>query len=414
VSEITVAYSGVHQVFQLALAAHEMGKLDRLCCSFIEAPGKWGGLLSRFFGSARLSKWRHPEIPSAKVFENPWPKCRYELFSRILTRADCQLEKTNGQFDFAVARRLRASSSRLFVGVETCALHSFEAAKSIGMKLVLDCHGIHAQFRDRVAREAALEWELPTPTAGDSPTLAARKEREIELADRCLVYSEGHKRSFVENGVPESKLVCIPLWVDSSFWYPTLGAERGEASSTLKVLYAGHVTLRKGIPYLLRAMEACAKHAHLTLAGNVSRELAPVVRRYAGCFSVLPRQTRSELRKLFWDHDVLVMPSLGDSFGFVALEAMACGLPVIVTENCGVPVPDEAWRVPVMESEAIAQRLLMYSGDRDICRAHGREAAGFAQQFTPERYRREVQQLFRTMLSESERMSQKAAESLQA
>ncbi len=116
---------------------------------------------------------------------------------------------------------------------------------------------------------------------------------------------------------------------------------------------------------------------------------------------LLAPRSKSALRELYWQHDVLVLPSLGDSFGFVALEAMACGLPVIVTENCGVPVPEPAWRVPIMDSEAIANRLEYYAGDRAALEQDGRIAAEFARQYTPERYRDQIKCLFRRLLEPS-------------
>jgi glycosyltransferase involved in cell wall biosynthesis len=115
--------------------------------------------------------------------------------------------------------------------------------------------------------------------------------------------------------------------------------------------------------------------------------------------NVIAPCSKLRLRKLYHDHDVLVLPSLGDSFGFVAMEAMGCGLPVVVTDNCGVPVPDSSWRVPIMDSDAIARRLALYAGDRVLCRDHGMEAVKFARQSTPERYRERVKTVLQQLLA---------------
>jgi len=146
---------------------------------------------------------------------------------------------------------------------------------------------------------------------------------------------------------------------------------------------------------------ACDAAVELTLVGPVDEELKPFLRRFEAHIKLLPPCSKPGLRKHYRDHDLVVLPSLGDSFGFVAMEAMACGLPVIVTENCGVPVPDPSWRVPVMDSEAIARRLALYAQDRSLCREHGLVAAEFAQQFTPKRYREKIKGLFQQFLEPS-------------
>jgi len=206
------------------------------------------------------------------------------------------------------------------------------------------------------------------------------------------------QRRLIKGDVAPSKGVhVLPLWADAHFWHPA--KERVDPrSGPLRVLFAGKINLRKGVPYLMRAAMECDAPVALTLVGRADEEIKPFLRRFEAKVKLLPPCSKTGLRKHYHDHDLVVLPSLGDSFGFVAMEAMACGLPVVVTENCGVPVPDPSWRVPVMDSEAIARRLTLYAQDRSLCREHGVVAAKFASQFTPERYREGIKGLFRQLL----------------
>jgi glycosyltransferase involved in cell wall biosynthesis len=70
------------------------------------------------------------------------------------------------------------------------------------------------------------------------------------------------------------------------------------------------------------------------------------------------------------ESDVLVLPSLSEGFGLVVTEALACGLPVIVTPNVGasdlVGDGQEGFVVPVCSAEAIADRLNALNRDREL------------------------------------------------
>ena len=225
-----------------------------------------------------------------------------------------------------------------------------------------------------------------------------RKLAELALADTVLTCSEYQKKLMVAEGLMSADRVkAVPLWTDVPYW--TARARQPFSSNTMKlrVLYAGAVSLRKGVPYLLHAVRQMSNEVALTLVGGVSPEMHISPEGMPNCahLSYVPKE---RLREIYGSHDVLVMPSLGDSFGFVALEAMACGLPVIVTDHCGVPVPDETWRVPAADAEAIASRLSLYLKHRALLAEHGRQAAAFAMQFTAERYRRGIQEIYRQLL----------------
>ena len=224
--------------------------------------------------------------------------------------------------------------------------------------------------------------------------MAARKADEYATADRLLVYSEVHRRSFLLAGFPEERLFECPLWVDSEQWFPDAhpGTPR---SGKLRVLFVGGINLRKGVPFLLEAARELGDTIELTLVGAVAAEMTPILHAHPTPLKLIEPQTKAALRTIFTSHDVLVLPSIADSFGFVGLEAMACGLPVIVTENCGVPVPDPAWRVPIMDAPALAARLAHYAANRDAVAADRQSALAFAVDFTPARYRREIGRLLR-------------------
>jgi glycosyltransferase involved in cell wall biosynthesis len=407
---VSIAYSGVHQAYQLALAAHESGRLDQFLCSLFVGPGKWGGRLASLLGEAKLLNRACPGLPPEKAIENPWPLVRHNLRAKILSGKSDDWLADNNCFDAWAARRLMKSKSWVFIGVETCARDSFRAAGERGMTKVLDCPQVHPDFLTHLLGEAADDLGVPPPSPFDSPGLAARKAEEFEMADLLLVISEVQRRSFVQAGFSTDRLVEIPLWVDSELWFPPSIHKQGEAdllvgldarqcvpTNPLKVLFVGNIELRKGIPYLIQAIEKCGAIS-LTLVGANSGETDRFISQSKTAIRFAGRKNKTELREIYWQCDVLVLPSLVDTFGFVALEAMACGLPVIVTENCGVPVPDPAWRVPIMNSDAIAQRLEYYAADREALQRDGQIAQQFARQFTPERYREQIKNLLRQLL----------------
>src|SRR5262249_36585073 len=130
------------------------------------------------------------------------------------------------------------------------------------------------------------------------------------------------------------EIARTPYGVDVEFWTP---APASKPLGPLRFIYAGQVSVRKGIPLLLDAWEkAGLKDSELVLVG--SWQLAETKwRSLPSTIKWLPPCSPQALRDRYRDSDIIVFPSFSDGFGLVLLEGMACGLPAIASEASGGP-----------------------------------------------------------------------------
>jgi glycosyltransferase involved in cell wall biosynthesis len=395
---IALSYIGVHQIFQLALAAHEMGKLETLHCSLVDLPGKWGSHLARRWHAPSLRPLGWDSLPPERLIEHPLPLLCHRLYAGLTKRQRGDHAYSNAWFDRLTARALHRSDASVVVAAETCALHTFQTARSHGMQCVLDCPGVPVRFLDAQAREAADELGLPTPNPANSSLMLARKRDELAQADKILCCSEFQAQQLAAQGIPSERLRVVPLWADHAFW-SAIQPKPKPTGSPLRVLFVGTLSLKKGLPYLLAALTELGNTVECRLVGTPSSEMLPALARLPANCHFAGHATKEQLRDLYASHDVLVMPTLGDSFGFVGMEAMSAGLPVIASTHAGLPLPHPDWRVAVRNAEAITARLLHYVHQPDTLVTDSATASAFAAQFTPDRYRKCIREIYQECLT---------------
>lgn len=405
--QIVVSYVGVHQAYQLALAAHEMNELQTFYCSIYDAPGFWGHRFADFVGKGYFEDRSADGLGLDKVVEFPWPLIYKAMRDKFYRRGEGDWLNVNNFFDLYVAKQLQRSQPSIFVGTSTSDLHSLLVAKQNGATLVHDCPSVHPFFESKLLKEAADLAGMKIHKSTSPGRMEIRKLREYDLANFLLVYSGFHSNSFKNQGFRPEQIFEIPLWVDPVFWYRDVVDYPGcmKPIKPLKLLFVGSISLRKGIPFLLDAVAKCGVAVELTIVGTPPLSAHPQLVSKKNNITYLLPQSKTQLRNIYQMHDVFVLPSVCDSFGFVALEAMACGLPVIMTENCGAPAPNYSWKVQAMNSRHLVERILYYADERSRIPEDGKIAMAFAATYTPQHYRHNVRRLFKNILNKGSGLS---------
>ncbi|WNG54795.1 glycosyltransferase family 4 protein [Archangium gephyra] len=276
---------------------------------------------------------------------------------RWLTGAlQLHLDEHLGQWAAARLEHLRPSRLYTFTQV---GLESLEWARRAGVPCVVDNPNGHiAGFRDVYVRETWRQARRPH-LGHPTPAAVRRIQREYALANAIRVSSPWSRDSLVRHGVPEGKVTVIELPIDLERFQPP--PTRPAAEGPLRVCFVGSLDVRKGFHHLLRAVrQVGAGRVQLHIVGatgdRVSRRLFQRERQ-----GLQVEAMPGDPRPVYQRSELFVLPSLEDGFGLVVGEAMACGLPVVVTDQCGAAAWVEpgrtGWVVPAGQPHALASAL---------------------------------------------------------
>ena len=228
-------------------------------------------------------------------------------------------------------------------------------------------------------------------------------------------------------GADAAKIVVIPCGVDLNLFGPVPQDEArqilGLPAKRRVVLFVGRIEPLKGIDTLLRAMALVAHNlpgdqedlsviiiggAPGAGAGQVKQELERLesLRVELGIdhlVTFLGAQNQDTLVYYYSAADMVVVPSHYESFGMVALEAMACGTPVVASQVGGQAflVQDgvTGFTVPVDEPEALAEKLTVLVVDYQLRHKLGQQALAVAQQYAWENIAARILSLYGQVLT---------------
>jgi glycosyltransferase involved in cell wall biosynthesis len=192
-------------------------------------------------------------------------------------------------------------------------------------------------------------------------------------------------------GVPEEKILISHMTVDTVKLRATPAPSRCEFRKTrgipedqIVMLFVGRLVKQKAMDTLLAAFEVAASHeANVGLAivgdGQDRNLVEGAIKRFPGRIWFPGREDQKGVVSWMRSSDVFVMPSRREPWGLVVNEAMACGLPVIVSDACGcvddlVEPGRNGYVVPVDDVEKLAQAMTILARDEAKRKAMGEVA----------------------------------------
>lgn len=237
-----------------------------------------------------------------------------------------------GQFQDELARHWREHGPPDVAHAHywTSGLAALGAGRQHRVPAVLTCHGLGLLHRRH---------------HGDGdPSPAGRIGYERLLGrtvEQLIAQCSDERSELLRMGVPRSRIALIPSGVDGELFHPD-GPAVGRSSGRPRVLAVGRLAARKGHADLVRAL-ARVPEAELVVVGGPSAaqlsgdpaavEFAELAEAYhvADRIRLVGHVPRSELPRWYRSADVLACAAWHEPFGRVALEAMACGVPVVAT-----------------------------------------------------------------------------------
>lgn len=272
----------------------------------------------------------------------------------------------------------------IFHGWNNFSLASLRRAKSLGAITVIERASSHPNTQNNLLEEEYNHFLGKSYINNKVKRLTERAIQELLECSYITVPSVFAANSMIKNGIEREKLLLIPFGVDICKFKP---AEKKD--NIYRVLFVGQVSIRKGILYLLEAWkELNLSNSELTIAGEVSPDIKQFLKKYVNNPAIKFYGHVSNPVKIFQSASTFIFPSIEEGSALVTYEAMACGLPVIVTENSGSVARDgiDGFIIPIRNVEAIKEKILTLCENHEKRTEMGISARKHIEQFTWDRY----------------------------
>ena len=362
---VVISHPGRQHSYETALAAQQAGLLFRYLTSFYRTGRPLLPRISFAIPSAlkarmevELRRRWHPDLDPGLVETLPLAHLAFQVARRAVPRLEDVFVGVGRAADHAFDRRvarwlLQAPQPGLVHGFEGGALETLRTAHRMGCATVLDVTSRHEDYV-RLYFEEAQRWGMRPQR---HPAWHSQRVLQERLAaDVVLVPSGATAGVLRDAGVPDERITVLPYGADPERFTPPPPGGNGR----FRVLFAGHIGLRKGVIYLLQAWSRLRlPAAELLLLGDEEPHGRRILAEYRGLYRRLKWIPHTGVPGFMAESDLLVLPSLMEGSPLVVYEAMAAGLPVVTTENARAVVRDgiDGIVVPIRDPDALREAI---------------------------------------------------------
>ena len=273
----------------------------------------------------------------------------------------------NYLFEYISSYKVDYKKIDILVSWSGVAEKSFQKANIKNKKIIkiLERGSSHIVFQNNILLE---EYKILGIKKKPIDKRIIEKEiREYDLADYIFVPSKFSKKTFIENGVNESKILKVPYGTDLNEFNRT-----DNDPKDFTIISVGQISVRKGSIYLLKAFEDLnLDNSKLILVGNIENDLKDHLEPFLSNPNIIFKShvKQTKLSDLYNNSHLFVTTSLEEGLAMVQPQAMACGLPIICTTNSGgAEIVDEGTNgfiCPIRDVDYLKNKISFFYYNRD-------------------------------------------------
>jgi len=366
---VGVSVGGKFHAFHLAEQLAKRGWLQQFLTTYFNPKSNAWGL----------------DIPRELVHTNLLPELVSRLPEYLIGQGRGHWVFRKGEY-FDRWARAELKSCDVFIGWSGFSLHTMKKAKEMGAKLILVRGSAHIVTQKQLLDEEGARFGI---TESEVDGLTTEKElREYEIADLIAMPSVFCQRSFLEQGLPKEKLVVWPLGADVRRYAP---ATEPKSDDIFRVVSVGEVGIQKGTYYLVEAFRKLAiPNSELLMVGSVRSSIQAYLKGQPDNVKTAGTIRYPLLQKAYHSASVVVTPSIQDGFSQVVLQAMASGIPVVVSANTGaceaITQGVNGLVVQARDIDALAGAIELLYRDPELRKRMGENAREAAVKYTWNQY----------------------------